>query len=185
MLKKHFYKVLIEHDNQPFAGAVLLIGNHFSWWDGFIANYLNFTVFKKRFHVMMLEEQLESRMFLNKAGAFSIKKSSRSAIESLSYASEILSCKDNMLVMFPQGVFKTLYTRSFTFEPGIEKILDNLTDPPDVWFMVNLVEYFSQPKPSLFIRTKKHDGGLTRDNLQEAYTRFFNDCVARQTEDLI
>ena len=134
---------------------------------------------------MMLEDQLKSRMFINKVGAFSIKKTSRSAIESLAYSSEILSGRDNLLLMFPQGKFETLYTRIFSFEPGIEKIIKGLALAPDVWFMVNLVEYFANQKPSLFIRTKKYDGQLSKEGMQEGYNQFFNDCVAKQSEDLL
>jgi hypothetical protein len=51
----------------------------------------------------MPEEQLATRMFLNKAGAFSIKPGSRSAIESLNYASSLLYEPENLVVVFPQG----------------------------------------------------------------------------------
>lgn len=134
---------------------------------------------------MMLEEQLENRMFLNKAGAFSIRRSSRSVAESLAYSSEILSDSNNLLLMFPQGKFETLYTRYFVFESGIERILSGLPEPPEVYFMVNLVEYFTRQKPSLFIRIIKHEGDLSKAGLQEAYNRFFDKCVAKQSEDLV
>ena len=134
---------------------------------------------------MMLEEQLENRMFLNRAGAFSIKKSSRSLIESLSYCSEILADRNNILLMFPQGRIETLYKRSFVFEPGVERILKKLPEPPDIYFLVNLVEYFSQQKPSLFIRSKRYEGDLSRASLQEEYKRFFEECVSKQSEDLV
>ena len=134
---------------------------------------------------MMLEEQLENRMFLNRAGAFSIKKSSRSLIESLSYCSEILADRNNILLMFPQGRIETLYKRSFVFEPGVERILKKLPEPPDIYFLVNLVEYFSQQKPSLFIRSKRYEGDLSRASLQEEYKRFFEECVSKQSEDLL
>ncbi|MFC2112998.1 lysophospholipid acyltransferase family protein [Bacteroidota bacterium] len=184
-LKNHFRQVYIEHIHQSYQSPVLLIGNHFSWWDGFIGYYLNFTIFKKRYHVMMLEEQLEKRMFLSKVGAFSVNKSSRSITESLSYSSEILSNRDNLLLLFPQGKIETIYTRSFVFERGIEKILTGLPETPIVYFMVNLVDYFSKEKPSLFIRTEKFDGDLTRENIQDSYNRFYDNCVSKQVEDMV
>ena len=185
MLKRHFHKVHLEHDPSSYDGPVLLIGNHFSWWDGFIGYFLSFTVFRKRFHVMMLEEQLEKRMFLNKGGAFSVRKSSRSAAESLAYSSEILTGRDNLLLLFPQGRIQTLYTKDFVFERGIERILSHLSEPPVVYFMVNLVDYFSRPKPSLFIRTMRYQGEVTVSGMQEAYNRFFSECVSKQAEDLV
>ena len=134
---------------------------------------------------MMLEEQLENRLFLNKTGAFSIKKSSRSLTESLAYSSEILSNSNNLLLLFPQGKIETLYTRNFVFERGIERILKELPEAPLVYFLVDLVDFFSQQKPSLFIRTKLFEGDFSKEGIQEAYNRFFDECVAKQTEDLI
>ncbi len=89
MIRWHFRKVTINGEFQDRGLPVMLIGNHFSWWDGFIANFLNIKVFHRKFHVMMLEEQLNSRRFLNKAGAYSIKKGSRSVIESMQYTVEL------------------------------------------------------------------------------------------------
>ena len=134
---------------------------------------------------MMLEEQLENRLFLNKVGAFSIKKSSRSLAESLKYATEILSNKNNLLLLYPQGKIETLYTKNFVFERGMEKILKDLPETPLIFFLVDLVDYFSQQKPSLFIRTMKYDGELTKESMQTAYNLFFNECVAKQSENLI
>jgi hypothetical protein len=185
MLKRHFHRIHVDHKEQPVERALLLIGNHFSWWDGFIGNYLNFTYFRKRFHVMMLEEQLENRMFLNRAGAFSIKKSSRSVAVSLAYAKELLSNPDNLLLFFPQGKIETLYTRKFTFERGIEKILEGHEEAPVIVFFVNLVDYFSEPKPSLFIRTRRYEGERSTEAIQKAYEQFFDDCVSLQVEDLV
>jgi 1-acyl-sn-glycerol-3-phosphate acyltransferase len=184
-LKKNFHRICIEHVPQSYDNSILLIGNHFSWWDGFIGYYLNFSILKKCFHVMMLEEQLENRLFLNKVGAFSIKKTSRSITESLKYASEILSNKNNLLLFFPQGKIETLYTKNFVFERGIERILKDLAEPPIIVFLVNLVDYFSYQKPTLFIRTMRYDGELTKAHIQMAYNLFSNECVQKQAENLI
>ncbi|MFC2116771.1 lysophospholipid acyltransferase family protein [Bacteroidota bacterium] len=184
-LKRHFNRVYIEHDDKSYDGPILLLGNHFSWWDGFVGYFLNYSLFKKRYHVMMLEEQLENRLFLNKVGAFSIKKSSRSLAESLAYSSEILEDKRNLLLLFPQGRIETLYKKNFSFERGIEKVLKDVPEAPHVFFLVNLVDYFSKQKPSLFVRTKKYEGAFSREVIQEAYNRFFEECVARQAEKLI
>ena len=103
MIKRHFHEVKIYGDTEQKDHAVMIIGNHFSWWDGFFVYYLNRMRFNKRFHVMMLEEQLSGRSFLNKAGAFSIRKNARSLIESLDYAASLLESPENLLLMFPQG----------------------------------------------------------------------------------
>ena len=51
-----------------------------------------------------------------------------------------------------------------------------------VYFMVNLVDYFSEQKPSLFIRTEKYDGEYSIASIQEAFNRFFDECVSKQEE---
>jgi 1-acyl-sn-glycerol-3-phosphate acyltransferase len=183
MLKRYFHKIILELDEFPEEKPVLLIANHFSWWDGFIGNYLSYTCYKKKFHVMMLREQLAKRMFLNKAGAFSIEKSSRSLIESLDYSAEILSGTDNMLMMFPQGKIESLYHRDFHFAKGVEKILQKCTVPPAIIFNINLVDYFPNPAPTLFIRTRAYPGEATAQKLEDAFNRFHRECISKQHED--
>ena len=45
--------------------SILLIANHFSWWDGFLLFQLNRIYFKKKFHVMVTEENYNKVKFLN------------------------------------------------------------------------------------------------------------------------
>jgi len=185
MLKRHFKSIICELDFYREEKPVLLIANHFSWWDGFIGNYLSYNYFRKRFHVMMLREQLARRMFLNKAGAYSVEKSSRSLIESLQYSAEILSHRDNMVMMFPQGNIESIYHRGFHFEKGIEKILARCKDSPEIVLNINLVDYFSNQKPTLFIRTKTYTGEYSAKKIEEAFNRFHMECVDKQRKDLV
>jgi 1-acyl-sn-glycerol-3-phosphate acyltransferase len=185
MLKKYFHGIVTEFDHPQNEKPVLLIANHFSWWDGFIGHYLSFKYFRKKFHVMMLREQLIDRMFLNKAGAFSVEKSTRSVVESLHYSAEILSRENNLLMMFPQGKIESQYHRDFLFEKGVEKILERCDPLPEVVFNVNLVDYFSNPAPTLFIRTKSYRAVLSAKELQDAFNRFHSECLSKQHENLI
>ncbi len=75
----------------------------------FIAQRVNNLVFKRKMHVMMLEEELHKRSFLRKLGAFSIRKNSLSALHSLKYATKILSKPKNLLLLFPQGSFQSAH----------------------------------------------------------------------------
>jgi hypothetical protein len=94
-IRRNFSLVDI-HEQVPDLSdkPLLIIANHFSWWDGFFILWLNNRFFKNQFHVMMLEDQLRENMILNKIGAFSIKKNSRDMVESLNYARGILSQED-------------------------------------------------------------------------------------------
>lgn len=185
MLRKHFHQVYAEIESCQAEKSVLLIGNHFSWWDGFIGNYLCYKYYKKKFHVMMLKEQLAKRMFLNKAGAFSVEKSSRSAVESILYSAEILSGKNNLLMMFPQGSIESLYHRDFQFARGIEKILEKCDPRPEIVFNINLVDYFSRASPTLYIRTSSYQGDLSAKEIESAFNRYHLECIRLQNENLI
>jgi hypothetical protein len=185
MLSRHFHEVYAEIEDCQAQKSVLLIGNHFSWWDGFIGNYLCYKYYKKKFHVMMLREQLAKRMFLNKAGAFSVEKSSRSAVESILYSAEILSRKNNVLMMFPQGSIESLYHRDFQFAKGIERILEKCNPKPEIVFNINLVDYFSRPSPTLFIRTRCYRGGHSLKEIEQAFNQYHAECMAMQHETLI
>jgi 1-acyl-sn-glycerol-3-phosphate acyltransferase len=161
---------------------VLLIGNHFSWWDGFIANFLNTRVFRRKFHVMMLEEQLRSRMFLNKAGAYSIKKGSRSALESLKYTADLLKTGENLVVIYPQGEFQSVYIYPVTFRKGISAITSRLQAKVHVVFYAVLADYFSYSKPSLtkYLQEFTKDPMPDAEMLQSAYNLFLSDCISQQ-----
>ena len=158
-----------------------MIGNHFSWWDGFIAYRLNDLFLHKKFHVMMLEEQLTPRMFLNKAGAFSIKRGSRSVIESLRYASSLLHEPENLVVVYPQGTITSLHSRPVKFEKGTERILDGASKRLMILFYVALPDWFSEKKPGLTVRVTEYPStDRSASSLEEAYNRFFNECISKQ-----
>jgi 1-acyl-sn-glycerol-3-phosphate acyltransferase len=126
---------------------LLVIGNHISWWDGFWIRSLNKKVLGRRFHVMMLENQLRGNRFLRRMGAFSIKPGSRSILESLTYASELMKDPKNLLLYFPQGKIESQYQHRFVFKKGIEKILAGRQ--VQILFVANLTDYFSAARPQL------------------------------------
>ena len=146
-----FRHIRIHNNFTDNGNPTLLIGNHFSWWDGFIARHVNIKVLKRKLHLMMDEEQLAKRMFLRRLGAFGIKKNNRSAIESIHYASSILNDPGNLLVLFPQGRFQSLHQQPLSFEKGWFRIIQEA--PPDIQivFLAALTDYFSSPRPGLDI----------------------------------
>ena len=105
---------------------------------------------------MMLEEQLQKNMVLNKAGAFSVKKNSKGLIESVNYSKKILSEKENMLLIFPQGKIQSIYTYQYKFQPGIERIINTCDCDIELIFNLNLIDYFSNKKPGLKIINKTY-----------------------------
>lgn len=161
---------------------VLLIGNHFSWWDGFVACYLNRRLFRKKFHVMMLEEQLRPRIFLSRAGAYSIRKNSRSMIESVNYTVELLHDKNNLVVMYPQGEFSSIYSQKVSFEKGISTVAGKLKNGFRLFFYAALIDYFASRKPTLYLYVKEFspEEALTASSLESAYHSFYSACIEQQ-----
>ena len=183
------------------GGAILLIGNHFSWWDGFVARHVNKKVLKRKLHLMMEEEQLSKRRFLCKLGAFSIKKNSRSAQESLQYATDLLSKPENLVILFPQGKFQSMHQHPLSFESGWFRIIKKAPENTNVVFMASLVDYYASPRPSLHIyldqpccisdqtnmegssgpeSSRRFMGFTDSSEVEEAYNGFLARCIASQ-----
>jgi len=182
MIRLHFDQLTIKGEFHDRGLPVLLIGNHFGWWDGFIANLLNMRIFHRRFHVMMLEEQLQSRMFLNKAGAYSICPGKRSVLESLAYTANLLNVPENLVVLYPQGEFQSIHDLPVRFQTGINKVLSRQKAPLHLVFYVALTDYFSRRKPSLTIYFREFDTeseGRVK-TLEEAYNEFHD--IARKQQ---
>ena len=178
LIKRNFYKVIIHGSYEDKKLPLLILSNHMSWWDGFWLNYLNTKIFRKRFHFMMLEEQLRKYWYFQYTGAYSVKKGHRSVLETLSYTSELLSDKENLVLIFPQGDIASLYTRYFKFGKGIETILNAAAGKVQVLFIANLLDYFSNKKPSLFIYINEYlSESFTADGLQSAYNVFYENCL--------
>lgn len=151
MPRKAFRSVKMHHTLDDKGLPILMIGNHTSWWDGFLAQYINLEIFNRRLHIMMLEEQLRQRMFLNKTGAYSIKKGHRSALESLQYTAEILSDPGNLAILYPQGKIHSILDFPVKFESGWYNLFRYLDHPIQMVFYITLFDYFSSSKPELHI----------------------------------
>jgi len=161
--------------------SILMIGNHFSWWDGFIARHVSKQLLKRRLYVMMLEDQLRSRMFLSRIGAFSIRQNHRSAVESLHYAAGLLRDPANVVVMFPQGKFQSVYHYPLDFENGWFRALKMAAGHTKVVFMANLVDYFSNRKPSLNTYLHAVETALPDASaVEQAYNLFMKEAVEQQ-----
>ncbi len=180
-LKRHFRNIVFECSVNTAGRPVMLIGNHFSWWDGFIAYRINDLFLHKRFNIMMLEEQLKSRLFLNKAGAYSIKPGSRSVVETLSYTSGLLHDAENMVVVYPQGTITSIHRRPVRFERGTERIIAGASDKLMILFYVALPDWYSGKKPGLYVRVIEYSA-MERNitDLEEAYNIFLDECIAKQ-----
>jgi hypothetical protein len=182
MLRRYFRKVDFYGGVSQSGLPVLMVGNHFSWWDGFIACYINQRVFEKKLHIMMLEEQLRPRMFLNKAGAFSIKPGVSSMITSLEYASDLLSSEKNLVVLYPQGKFSSVCQFPIRFQKGISFVARRVKGSFRLVIYAALVDYFESRKPtlSIYLREIPMETARSLQDFEDAYNDFLLECMKNQ-----
>ena len=185
MINRHFSKVEIIGDIDVSNNrSILLLSNHTGWWDGFWHLYLNMKLFKKKFHFMMLEEQLKKHWYFNYTGGFSVNKSAKSIVETIRYSAELLSHPQNVVLMFPQGKIGSMHKREILFEKGVQKIIER-TDRSKVQivFQVNSIDYFINKKPILYHYIIEYkESKIDYLSLERSYNAFFNESIKHQTE---
>src|ERR1700742_2266288 len=128
-LRKAF-KVLKHNEVKVLPGhSILLLCNHFSWWDGFFAGHLTQTYLHRDFYIMMQEDHLKKRMFFNLLGGFSINRKSKEVVKSLHYAAQLLDSPQNLVTVFPQGELISNHATGIKIEKGIGLLIRNIKGP--------------------------------------------------------
>lgn len=166
--------------------GVLMIANHFMWWDGFIQMRLNLKIFKKKFHFMMLEEELLKAKVVQKAGACSVSKGSRGIIETLQHLVEVISHPGNLYLFFPQGEIQSIYTYPFKFEKGaLNYILKKTSSDFQFVFNVNLIDFasFKRPELSVYYKTYEITDKTTSEDIERDYNDFAQVCMKKQRSE--
>lgn len=183
VLQKVFFRRIRIISDSTFAPgrAVLLLQNHFSYYDGYWSMYLCRKVFRRRFYVMMLEEQLSKRMFLTRCGAFSVRKNSRDLVESLNYAASLLHYPGNVVTIYPSGEILSHHRQNFSFQRGFARLIDSNNDC-SIAFAVVLVDHFSEARPEIRMYVENYTGEKTALAIENAYHTFYQSCILKQTE---
>lgn len=124
---------------------------------------------------MMLEEQLKRYWFFNHIGAFSVKKGSKSILESLNYCSEILNNPNSILVIFPQGKVESLYQNTIHFENGgIKLAQESSSEKTQIVFNCNYIDWRENQKPNFNAHLQV---SLSNSKVAEDYNKFYQDCL--------
>lgn len=182
-VKRHFHSLRFIPQYTERGLPILMIANHMSWWDGMWLRSLNARYFRRSFNFMMLEEQLRKHWYFQHIGGFSVKKGTRSVIESLDHAAELLSDPGNLVLMFPQGEIQSMHTRHFHFEKGILQILRKTDIPVQFLMTANIVDYFSHKKPSLFCYVRELENDIAdHRQLEIEYREFYHECLSDQAK---
>jgi 1-acyl-sn-glycerol-3-phosphate acyltransferase len=112
IIKKDFSSYTYNRLQLKEDEAILLLSNHFSWWDGFLMFQLNKVVFKKEFHVLVSDEDYRKQWFLKYLGAFAADTKGKDVVETLIYAGQLLDQPQNLdwkhTEYFSAGIFKRL-----------------------------------------------------------------------------
>lgn len=150
-MNKAFNRIVITPFEPKPGHSVLLLCNHFSWWDGFFGNYLAYWTMKRYLYIMMQHDHLEKRMLFNLFGGFSIERGNREMLKSLWYAADLLNDPENLVVVFPQGELISNHTPHISVEKGIERLVKHIKGPCQIVYCATLIDYFESLKPSAFI----------------------------------
>jgi hypothetical protein len=148
-IKSDFKDLLFNKIDLDPKKSILLLANHFSWWDGFVLFQINSLYFKKKFHVMISEENYQNVWFLKYLGSFSVKKKSRSIIETLQYAGKLLDDSNNLVLIFPQGKLHSGHVDAINFEKGLMYLINSSSKKFQYIFAASFTDYFESRKPSI------------------------------------
>jgi 1-acyl-sn-glycerol-3-phosphate acyltransferase len=174
--KLFFRKVEYTFLNNIPEGPVLLLQNHFSWWDGYWSYFIAEKLLHRRFHVMMLESELKKRMFLTRTGAFSVDPEGKQLIASMRYAGSLLNDPRNLITLYPQGKIESHYLSGILFGKGAETLLRLSGNPVQIVFAAAHIRFGSpvRPKAEIFIRYFGSNKYTTTD-METAYNIFYNE----------
>lgn len=167
--------------------SYLLLCNHFSFWDGFLATYLvRNSIHKaqgiKGLNFMSVKKQMEMNPWLRYTGSFSVEPGRFSAGESVAYAAEILSTPGNVLVLYPQGNLESSHVRKIEMKDGINAIIPQIKGNCQIIWSSNLTEYFESLKPSVYFHML--DCGTNKDfnfdTLDKKINDFHKEAIQKQ-----
>jgi chlorobactene lauroyltransferase len=155
LLKKHFHSVHVLGELPILKKDIPLIftPNHATWWDGFFVYLLNKEFFKRKFYIMILEEQLSRYNFFVKLGGYSIdQKNPKKIVESLQYTAQMMKENRNSLFnIFPQGELLPLHT-DLKYNSGIKKIIDYYEDNVQLINIAMMPLFLKEQNPQLFFK---------------------------------
>jgi 1-acyl-sn-glycerol-3-phosphate acyltransferase len=183
-IAKNFKEIIFNSIEANPNKSILLIANHTGFWDGFLLYRVKCKLFKKRFHIMLLEKTSKRIPILKYGGAFSINKKSKDIIESLDYAAQLLKDPGNLVLIFPQGKLYSNFITEVEFEKGIIKVMKQAAGNFQLILATSFIEHFENKKPSAYIYLKAaNPNGLNKiDDLQQAYQQHYNYAHQQQTQ---
>ena len=182
ILKKAFNRFILLNDNIQLDEnkSLIFLPNHFSWWDGFFVDFLNRMVgTNKKFHIIMLEEQLKKYWFFRYLGAIGFNPNNPKSIVKLSnYINKLLESPNNLLVFYPQGEIQ-YYDENIKIKEGLSYLLKNSPPNVQIFYTFFKILYFDQRLPDLVCKIYP---GLNISNIVENFTNFIEDFTTKLSD---
>lgn len=184
LVRRNFHTVNFNSIKIDAQKSVLLLANHFSWWDGFILFYLNEKMLKKKFHIMVLEENMQKVKFFKYLGAFSVIKNSRTVMQTLTYAAQLLNDPQNLVVIFPQGKLYSGFINKVDFEKGVLKVIKKAANKFQLVTAVTFIENLDKKEPSvnIYLQNIAHPEFENITELNDIYQQHYNAARQQQTQ---
>ncbi len=185
-IKRHLYEIIFNQIETDPDKSILLLANHFSYWDSLILYIASRKLFKRKYHVMVREDTTLKLNYVKYAGAFSVNKKSRDMLQSLDYAGELLQSPQNIVLIFPQGKLYSNFVNDVHFEKGVTKVMAKAEGKFQLIFAATFIQYMKHKKPTATVYLENAtSAGKTQDELKNAYQRFYDRAKAEQTEIVI
>ena len=186
IIGKNFHAVNFNEVTVSADRSLLLLPNHFSWWDGFLMYQLNNLVFKKKFHVMVLEATGKKFSFLKYLGAYTVQKGSKDIITSLNYTAELLADPGNLVLIFPQGILYSNFTNDIVFQGGLAKVIKQAAGKFQTIFAVTFTENMQYKKPTATINLHTPGHEYTSiDELQQDFETYYRMVKLAQSKNVV
>ena len=185
LVRTKFQELLFNNIEIDMNRSILLLANHFSFWDALILHCINDKLFKKNFYVMVNEATAYKINYLRYGGAFSINKKSRDIIKSLDYAASLLNDPQNLVLLFPQGKLFSNFVEDVHFEKGISRVIEQSTGKFQLVFASTFIQFYKHRKQSINVYLKNETQSYADENiseLKEAYQQHYSAAKKIQTE---
>ena len=186
IVKRHFHQLKFDPIDVDSNKSILLIANHFSFWDSLILFVVCRKLTKKNFHVMVSEDTTVKFQYVKHGGAFSINKQSRDMLQSLDHAAELLYDPQNLVLIFPQGKLYPNFVNTVQFEKGIMRVMEKAEGKFQLLFAATFVQYLKHKKPTatVYLRVEP-SGAKSFEDLKNAYQMHYDNAKLQQTEIVI
>ncbi|MBV8388828.1 MAG: lysophospholipid acyltransferase family protein [Mucilaginibacter sp.] len=186
IVKRHFHGLKFDPVDIDPHKSILLIANHFSYWDSLILYIVCRKLLKKEFYVMVREDTTIKFQYVKYGGAFSINKQSRDMLQSLDYAAELLNDPQNLVLIFPQGKLYSNFVNVIQFEKGITRVMEKAAGKFQLLFAATFVQYMKHKKPtaSVYMHVEPCQSKSFED-LKNAYQMHYDNAKLQQTEIVI